>query len=701
MPQDHLRVDIALWLANLGFRIFPLHPNSKKPVFTRWPQRATTNQDTIRAWWEANPDYNIGIACGRADTELGLYLIVLDYDMKEGKLGGETLAKHRLLGYLDTFCTKTPNGYHAYYWSEHNIRNSVSRIAPHVDVRGYHGYVVGPGSIVDGVTYTYLKDSGTTIATLPRLLVAAAAKSTSTFSVVTVETPPELLDSPRAQERIKEWLINDAPMAIAGRRGNETTFKIAQRVRAMGASLAVAQELILNWWNEDKADPPWSTEELNAIIENAYKYADRTPPAGSADPVIEFADTIDAAKVEQLRASGAIGSGPMEEKKAEEPKPEPPKATLKDPAAFREAFKKKYPHIIFLEDLQKLPLIAAQWIVENFILADAVNGFFGAGATGKDLLLLQLGIARNYDKLWLGLKVTPGRTLYLPGEDNPNELRRREDAITRYYGGAKTKLRPAEFAIAPMFGPDALLARFDHNSGIVEPTENYDKLRQLIKNFRADLVLLGNRVNIFSVNQNDDAQAAQCIGLLSALNREFGCTIIMPGHVSIAGAQRGESGSVQWSNGCRMRTYLRRLLDKEGNEAHPTVRELVVMKANWSASGLVLPMRWHNGVFQPLTELDRQAREDWVQNTVFMELMYRFTREKRNVSPNPRAPNYVLNVFSKEVEATGTSVDELDKAMRELLRVRRIGVEEYKDTHYRAKERLVVLEEEKRESPLD
>ena len=60
-----------------------------------------------------------------------------------------------------------------------------------------------------------------------------------------------------------------------------------------------------------------------------------------------------------------------------------------------------------------------------------------------------------------------------------------------------------------------MLAAFDQKSGLVKPTPLYSAVRKDIKDFKPTLVIVGNRVNIFGVNQNDDAQARQCLQLLS------------------------------------------------------------------------------------------------------------------------------------------------------------------------------------------
>ena len=53
----------------LGLAVFPLVPRNKLPLFSKEQggngvHDATTDVDTIRAWWTEHPRANIGIACG-------------------------------------------------------------------------------------------------------------------------------------------------------------------------------------------------------------------------------------------------------------------------------------------------------------------------------------------------------------------------------------------------------------------------------------------------------------------------------------------------------------------------------------------------------------------------------------------------------------------------------------------------------------
>lgn len=156
--------------SRLGFRVFPLRTDTGTPVFTQWPERATTNVDQIQEWWTGEYARNgVGIATG---PESGLW--VLDIDVKDAD-GFSSLREltHANGSTVDVFTrtmtVRTPSGgAHLYFrWdgasaAEGGIRNSAKALAPGLDVRGIRGYVrapeVGAYRIVerDGVKITAL-----------------------------------------------------------------------------------------------------------------------------------------------------------------------------------------------------------------------------------------------------------------------------------------------------------------------------------------------------------------------------------------------------------------------------------------------------------------------------------------------------------------------------------------------------------------
>lgn len=175
----------AARLAARGWYVFPIVPGGKKPaVPDDWEHRAQADPAYVEAAWPS-PRHNIGLACGPSR------LVVIDLDFPKtaeaipvewrrlGCISGHdtfhALADGQLATVPDTYTVRTPSGgEHRYFTAPAGraVRNSASKLAPCVDVRGQGGYVVAAGSVVDGTPYTVLRD--VPVAAMPGWLVELA-----------------------------------------------------------------------------------------------------------------------------------------------------------------------------------------------------------------------------------------------------------------------------------------------------------------------------------------------------------------------------------------------------------------------------------------------------------------------------------------------------------------------------------------------
>jgi hypothetical protein len=158
--------EAALWLAAHGFHVFPLTPDSKRPAIKDWEHAATRHPGTIRHHWAHRP-LNIGIACGPSR------LVVIDLDtakpgnhaptewqqpgIHDGSDVFATLSGQAQAAFPpDTFTVATPSGgTHFYHHTTEGLglHNTASKIGWLVDTRANGGYVVAPGSIINGTRY--------------------------------------------------------------------------------------------------------------------------------------------------------------------------------------------------------------------------------------------------------------------------------------------------------------------------------------------------------------------------------------------------------------------------------------------------------------------------------------------------------------------------------------------------------------------
>lgn len=141
---DALGNAAAWYAAVLGWPVFPLTAGGKTPATSHGFKDATTDLDTIRGWWTANPAYNIGLATGHGfdvidvDSPAALVLAL--------HIGLPNFEDNSLLA-----TATTPHGFHLYV-SPTGSGNRAGMI-PGVDYRGVGGYVVAPPSnLVQAIT---------------------------------------------------------------------------------------------------------------------------------------------------------------------------------------------------------------------------------------------------------------------------------------------------------------------------------------------------------------------------------------------------------------------------------------------------------------------------------------------------------------------------------------------------------------------
>ena len=153
-------------LLTRGFALFPLRPGAKVPAVARdWEHVATTSPARLRQL-SLDPQANYGVACGPSN------LLVVDLDVAKDEAPGSPrdgwqvlreLATERGEALPHTFTVSTPSGgRHLYFRPSADApapRNTVRRLGPLIDTRGVGGYVVAPGSRVDGVEYRVIVDA--------------------------------------------------------------------------------------------------------------------------------------------------------------------------------------------------------------------------------------------------------------------------------------------------------------------------------------------------------------------------------------------------------------------------------------------------------------------------------------------------------------------------------------------------------------
>ncbi|MFE6049233.1 bifunctional DNA primase/polymerase [Kitasatospora sp. NPDC056446] len=258
---------VARWCAAQGWPVHPLAPGRKTPPANcalcqesphsptecacprlgRWCHgfhAATLDQDVLTGWWQTNPDFGTGVACGPAG------LVVIDVDSHPGPvpardriLPGIPIHEHVDLDGLEngyhtlallaalrsspaptedtsTLRVRTPSGgLHIWYLDDDHHRFTCSTgsstgraLAWQVDVRAHGGYIVAPGTTTSAGTYTVLPGARMP-APLPRWLAEELVRT------------GHLKDRPESRQPVPSPVPDRARQAVVaaggGRRGAE------------------------------------------------------------------------------------------------------------------------------------------------------------------------------------------------------------------------------------------------------------------------------------------------------------------------------------------------------------------------------------------------------------------------------------------------------------------------------------------------
>jgi len=228
-------LDAALDYASRGWQIIPLKPNQKKPLLADWPNKATSNPDTIRHWWSDTPAANIGIVTGGKSN-----LYVIDVDDKTGPLGSNSLASiERVLGSLQTLRSRTQSGGQHLFFEHYVGARQKANLLPGIDTRGPGGFVVAAPSIIDDRVYGWINSD----------------------SIASISAPLAALIS--NGEKLMP------PIGIKQGSRNDVIFRYASAVRRLKLEDGIAEFFVRR--AADLCDPPMDDEELAQIIQSASK----------------------------------------------------------------------------------------------------------------------------------------------------------------------------------------------------------------------------------------------------------------------------------------------------------------------------------------------------------------------------------------------------------------------------------------------
>ena len=268
-PRDAL-LDTALTYAARGWRVFPCHTPTpaggcscrqacgrigKHPRTQHGLKDATTDEATIRRWWQQWPKANIAIATGTVSG-----LVVLDEDTYKGGGTSRLTLEQSYNSLPETIQQLTGGGGVQFFFAHPGtpVKNGVETLGTGLDIRGDGGYVIVPPSLhASGKRYAWELNhlpEETALAPMPAWLLALCQDTTR-----------------------REFVSAGEPIPRGKR--NQTLFQLGCAMRARGfneAAIAGALTAI----NATQCQPPLDTAEVATIAASCAQYD--TGQAGEA-----------------------------------------------------------------------------------------------------------------------------------------------------------------------------------------------------------------------------------------------------------------------------------------------------------------------------------------------------------------------------------------------------------------------------------
>ena len=269
---DNAKLAAAVEYGKRGLRVLPCN-GAKRPLIKGWPEKATTEERQLAAWWEKWPSANIGIATGENSG-----LLVLDIDVKGDGNGFEELEACLEQPVEDIAAPRyrTPSGGQQLWFrypkgNDKGIRTKAHIGGLNTDTRANGGFCLAPPSHTETGSYSWIVELEE-FDSLP-------------------ECPADLLELLREPGRPKnssksgsQSAIADAeghslethPGAVSGLR-NGLLVRLAGKwlVDHPGAEWEKLEPLVLQW--NERCRPPKPAEQVLGPSKHLWTKHQRTP----------------------------------------------------------------------------------------------------------------------------------------------------------------------------------------------------------------------------------------------------------------------------------------------------------------------------------------------------------------------------------------------------------------------------------------
>ena len=268
MTEISLKEYVKYYLLG-GLEIFPCKKNKKEPLTLHGYKDASLDEKVVNDWWDKYPNANIGLPTGKVNN-----LVVVDVDVKNDAGGMNSLKQlENECGKFDTKIVNTPSGGRHYYFNYPDDVDTIkckTNLMSGIDIRADGGYVIAPGSSIDGNPYEF-EDEDAQIAELPQKLLEKLTSNMTTY---------------------KDYEVSASEVMNGVEQGNRNNsiFKLASKLRGDDIPRAIAEKQIL--FAAQNCTPALSAREAMRCLDSAYSLYQPNPKnptdAGNATRLVKL-----------------------------------------------------------------------------------------------------------------------------------------------------------------------------------------------------------------------------------------------------------------------------------------------------------------------------------------------------------------------------------------------------------------------------
>jgi len=333
------------------------------------------------------------------------------------------------------------------------------------------------------------------------------------------------------------------------------------------------------------------------------------------------------------------------------------------------------------EDLSVKSPPERQWAIKGWLGMGHVTLIAGPPGSGKTAVCQTIASALSQGYEIIDEVPKPRTVLFWAGEDDRDELWRRQVAIAQWMG-----VPLADFAdrlhILPLDQEDlSLVARTQDG---LQPTPRLTELREQIGDYKADVVFLDSVARTFGGNENDRHDVTQFIAGLQWACAPTNAALGLIGHPAKAIGSEF-SGSTAWEASVRARLFFGfQMPDAKVDPENPPdpvspLRYLAKRKTNYSVRDFRV-VKYMNGVMAPQTPEPGQVRNT-TRHPAFLadeviHLLRKLTLMGIAASHQPNSPGYLPRV-AKAAGLVSDSLTERDirAGLAECLKTSRVRVD--------------------------